>query len=365
LSPNYALVLIEANQLNMVNAVKINIEYFLQNQGNIPLIDVRSPAEYKHAHIPGALNLPLFDNEERAIVGTLYKKSGKETAVLKGLEIVGPKMVAFVKEARKLAPTKRLYIHCWRGGMRSESMAWLFETSGINSLIIEGGYKAYRQYIKKAFANEASFIILGGMTGSGKTAILNKLKLLGEQVIDLEGIAKHKGSAFGGINQDQQPSTEQFENNLYKEWRKFDLNKPIWLEDESKSIGRVQIPDEIFLRMRQSRVIEIKMPKTQRIAILEKDYTRLDPEELIQSTLRISKRLGGLKTRESIEAIKNNNFNLAIDIVLDYYDKSYMKGLNSREPQTLFPINIEEIDPEVNAKIIQNFARVHTTNLKK
>ncbi len=357
MSPNYALILIEANQLNMVNAVKINIEYFLQKQENIPLIDVRSPAEYKHAHIPGALNLPLFDNEERAIVGTLYKKSGKESAVLKGLEIVGPKMVSFVKEARKLAPAKKLYIHCWRGGMRSESMAWLFETSGITSIILEGGYKAYRQYIKKAFNREAYFLILGGMTGSGKTAILNKLKLLKEQVIDLEGIAKHKGSAFGGINQDQQPSTEQFENNIYEEWRKFDFNEPIWLEDESKSIGRVQIPDEIFLRMRQSKVIEIKMPKTQRIKILEKDYTRLDSEELIQSTLRISKRLGGLKTQESIEAIKNKNFSLAIEIVLDYYDKSYMKGLNSRDPQTLFPIKINEIDPEETAKIIRNFAK--------
>ncbi len=349
----------------MVNAVKINIEYFLQNQENIPLIDVRSPAEYEHAHIPGAFNIPLFDNEERAIVGTLYKNSGKESAVLKGLEIVGPKMVSFVKEARKLTPAKKLYIHCWRGGMRSESMAWLFETSGINSIIIEGGYKAYRQYIKRAFNRKASFLILGGMTGSGKTSILKKLKLLGEQVIDLEGIAKHKGSAFGGIAQDQQPSTEQFENNLYEGWRKFDLNKPIWLEDESKSIGRVQIPDEIFIRMRQSSVIEIKMSKVQRIEILEKDYTKLDPEELIQSTLRIRKRLGGLKTRESIEAIKQKNFNLAIDIVLDYYDKSYMKGLSSREQQTLFLINIEETDPEVNAKIIQDFAINNLTELKK
>ena len=342
----------------MVNAVKINIEYFLQNQENFPLIDVRSPAEYEHAHIPGAHNIPLFDNKERAIVGTLYKNSGKESAILKGLEIVGPKMVSFVKRARKLAPAKSLFIHCWRGGMRSESMAWLFDTSGIKSTIIEGGYKAYRQYIKRAFSQKSSFLILGGMTGSGKTAILKKIQLFGEQVIDLEGIAKHKGSAFGGIAQDQQPTTEQFENNLYEELRMFDLNKPIWLEDESKSIGRVQIPDEIFLRMRQSRVIEIKMPKIQRIKILEKEYTNLDPEELIQSTLRISKRLGGLKTRESIEAIKHKKFNHAIETVLVYYDKSYMKGLSNRDQQTLFPINIEGIDPEVNARIIRNFAKM-------
>jgi tRNA 2-selenouridine synthase len=341
----------------MADAIKVNIEFFLNHRDNAPLVDVRSPAEYAHAHIPEAINIPLFNNEERAIVGTLYKKSGKETSILKGLEIVGPKLASFVKKARDLAPGKKIFIHCWRGGMRSESMAWLFETSGIQSTIIEGGYKAYRQYLKNAFDQPAIFLILGGMTGSGKTYILRNLKMLGEQVIDLEGLANHKGSAFGGIAQDQQPSTEQFENNLFEEWNKLNFKKPVWLEDESKAIGKVHIPDEIFTKMRESKVIELKRSKAQRVEILKNDYATLDPEELKQSVLRISKRLGGLKTREIIEAIEHKNFGEAIGMVLDYYDKTYVKGLESRNPFTVFPVYLQDNDLKENAKTVQQFVQ--------
>lgn len=341
----------------MSGTAKVNIEYYFNNREDAPLVDVRSPAEYAHAHIPGAVNIPLFDNEERAIVGTLYKKSGKESAVLKGLEIVGPKLSSFVKEARKIAPRKKIFIHCWRGGMRSESMAWLFETSGIQSTIITGGYKAYRQHIKAAFAQPALFLILGGMTGSGKTYILKNLKKLGEQIIDLEGLANHKGSAFGGIAQGQQPSTEQFENNLFEEWIKLDLKKPVWLEDESKAIGKVHIPEEIFTKMRKSKVIEVRRSKAKRVEILKKDYAALDPGELKQSVLRISKRLGGQKTKEIVNAIEHKEFGPAIGMVLDYYDKTYTKGLGSREPSTIFPVSLQDNDLEENAKIVQQFVQ--------
>ncbi len=341
----------------MADTTKVNVEYFLDHRQDAPLVDVRSPAEYSHAHIPGAVNIPLFDNEERAIVGTLYKKSGKEAAILKGLEITGPKLTAFVKKARTIAPHKKLFIHCWRGGMRSESMAWLFETSGIQSTIIEGGYKAYRQYIKAAFDQPTVFLILGGMTGSGKTYILRNLKMLGEQVVDLEGLANHKGSAFGGIAQDQQPSTEQFENNLFEEWSNLNLKKPVWLEDESKAIGKVHIPGEIFVKMRKSKVIEIRRSKEQRVKILEDDYAALDPEELKQSVLRISKRLGGLKTKEIIDAIENKSFGNAIGMVLDYYDKTYLKGLGSRDPSTIFPVYLQSDNLMENAKTVRHFVR--------
>ncbi len=335
---------------------KVDIESFFLPQTNLPIVDVRSPGEFEHAHIPGAYNIPLFDNNERAIVGTIYKKSGKEDAVLRGLEIVGPKMVNLVKEAKKLTLDREIFIHCWRGGMRSESMAWLFETNGIKCSIIEGGYKAYRRYIKKEMAKPASFLILGGMTGSGKTRIINALKELGEQVIDLEQLAHHRGSAFGGIGQKTQPSTEQFENNLYEIWRDLGLNKTIWLEDESKSVGQVKIPDEIFLRMRESPVIQLLVEKQMRVQALISEYAELNAEELKSAILRIQKKLGGLHTKVSLDAIDNKNFAIPVEYALNYYDKAYMKGLGTRQEETLYPLELEGMEPLTNARKILAFA---------
>ena len=274
---------------------------FLEKGIDIPIIDVRSPAEFAQAHIPGAVNLPLFDNDERAKVGTIYKKQNKDKAILAGLDIVGPKMAKFVVKAKKIAKNNKILIHCWRGGMRSGSMAWLFKTAGLNIEILEGGYKAYRQFIKKEFAKEANITILSGSTGSGKTDILIELVKLGEQIIDLEGIAHHKGSAFGAIGEKKQHSTEQFENNLYKAWAKLDLTKRIWVEDESKAIGLNHIPDEVFLQMRKAPVIKINVPKEVRIKRLVKDYTYADKEILIYHLNRIQKRLGPNETKLAIK----------------------------------------------------------------
>ena len=328
---------------------KVGIESFFQQQAKLPIMDVRSPGEFEHAHIPGSYNLPLFDNNERAVVGTIYKNSGNEDAVLKGLEIVGPKMVNLVKEAKKIASGNETFIHCWRGGMRSESMAWLLEMSGIKCFIVEGGYKADRRYIKRELAKPASFLILGGMTGSGKTRILKALKELGEQIIDIEQLANHRGSSFGGIGQESQPSTEQFENDLYSKWRNLDRNRTIWLEDESKSIGKVKIPDEIFLRMRQSPVIQLLVEKEIRVQALLSEYAKLDTEELKNAILRIQKKLGGL------DAIDNEDFTLAIEYSLNYYDRAYLKGLGTRQTKSLYPLELESTEPLTNARKILAF----------
>jgi tRNA 2-selenouridine synthase len=181
------------------------------------LIDVRSPAEFARAHIPNAHSLPLFNDEERAKVGTMYKQMSPEAALLKGLEIVGPKMSGFVKKAIKWSPDRKVIVHCWRGGKRSGSVAWLLKFAGFDVLTIEGGYKNYRQTVLQSFDNQLlkNMIILGGKTGSGKTYILKELEKRGEQIIDLEGLANHKGSAFGWIGENQQPTTEHFENLLH------------------------------------------------------------------------------------------------------------------------------------------------------
>ncbi len=328
----------------------IEPKIFLEKGIDIPIIDVRSPGEFAQAHIPGAINLPLFDNDERAKVGTIYKKQNKDKAILAGLDIVGPKMAKFVVKAKKIAKNNKILIHCWRGGMRSGSMAWLFKTAGLNVEILEGGYKAYRQFIKNELAKQANITILSGSTGSGKTDILKELKKLGEQIIDLEGIAHHKGSAFGAIGEKKQHSTEQFENNLYKAWSKLNLHKRIWIEDESKAIGLNHIPDEIFLQMRQAPVIKINVPKEVRIKRLVKDYTYADKEVLIYHLNRIKKRLGPNETKLAIESVQNGDMTYAVNLSLTYYDKAYNHGLLKRELKTVSELNLTEDNPKETAK---------------
>ena len=162
------------------------------------ILDVRSPGEFTKGQIPGAFNLPVFSDEERVRVGTLYKRRSREVAFLEGLDFIAPKLRFFVEEAKRLAPHKKILIHCWRGGLRSQSMAVLLEAAGFSCRILEGGYKAYRTYCREELLDkDASFILVGGKTGSGKTVILHELIHLQEQVIDLEGLANHKGSVFG------------------------------------------------------------------------------------------------------------------------------------------------------------------------
>ncbi|MEA3504336.1 MAG: tRNA 2-selenouridine(34) synthase MnmH [Bacteroidota bacterium] len=330
--------------------MKLKIEEFLALSEKYAVVDVRSPKEFAQAHIPGAHNIALFSNEERAVVGTIYKNSGKESAVLRGLEIVGPKMAGFVKEARKLAVDKKILVHCWRGGMRSGSMAWLFGTIGLEVHILEGGYKAYRTFCREQYVKEYSLIVVGGMTGSGKTDVLKELEKCGEQIIDLEGIAHHKGSAFGAIGQLAQPTTEQFENNLAKEWSKLDFSLPIWIEDESRAVGLVNVPEELYKKIRSTKVFKIDVPKSERIKRLVKEYACFDKESLESAVVRIQKRLGGENKSVAMEALEKNDFATVADITLVYYDKAYNHGLLKRDAETVYELKVEKDNPSDTAR---------------
>ena len=338
-------------------AQKISVEEFYRLSKDITVIDVRSPKEFETGHFPGAFNIPIFNNEERAKVGTTYKQVNRNDAVLQGLEIVGPKLVDFVKQAQKLAVNNQLLIYCWRGGMRSASMAWLFETAEIKVTLLTGGYKAFRKFGKSQLAASKNLIILGGLTGSGKTEILWKIKEQGEQVIDLEGLAHHKGSVFGALGQEQQPINEQFENNLIYEWLSLDITKPIWLEDESHSIGSNWIPSELFTLMRQAPVLKIEIDKKIRINRLVKEYAGFDVQYLENCILKIGKKLGGQNVKQSLESLKNGQLSDVADITLRYYDKSYNFGLEQRKGNTVYPVKLEADDPEKNADILIGFAK--------
>lgn len=335
---------------------QINIEAFIASS-KLPIIDVRSPAEFAQGHIPGAVNIALFDDAERASVGKLYKSAGREAAIMRGLDIVGPKMSGFVKSARRVAPGKEIRIHCWRGGMRSESLAWLFSTAGFEVSVLEGGYKNYRQYIRRALDAAAGYIILSGKTGTGKTEILHELQQQGEQVLDLEGLAHHKGSAFGAIGELPQPTTEQFENDLFEAFKSLDFEKPIWLEDESRSIGKVIIPDPLFTKMRNSTVISLDMPQPLRIRRLVKDYAAYPADELIDALQHITRRLGGQHAAAAIAAIRESDFETAIRITLDYYDKTYSFGLEKRDLEKVHTIATDTTDAKENAQKVLDFLK--------
>ncbi|NOR86864.1 MAG: tRNA 2-selenouridine(34) synthase MnmH [Bacteroidales bacterium] len=331
---------------------KIDIQEFLNLGENTPIIDVRTPAEFEQGHIPGAYNIPLFSNEERVLVGTRYKQAGKDFAVQLGLEIVGPKLANYTKQAKKIAKDKKLLIHCWRGGMRSGSMAWLFEITGLKVDVLIDGYKAYRTYIREKLGEEIPLRILGGYTGSGKTDILHEMRKMGEQMIDLEGIAHHKGSAFGTIGQLPQPTNEQFENNLAKEWLKLDPNRIVWLEDESITMGRCGIPSPLFIRMREAQVVNVDAPRAVREQRLVKEYANGDIDALKNALERISRKLGGLKTKLAMDALQQNDFRLVAEITLEYYDKAYGYGIDKRDVGKVKILTVERDDPASTAKMI-------------
>ncbi len=331
---------------------KLSIEELLPLTDSIPLIDVRSPAEYEQAHIPGAVNIPIFDNDERREVGINYKAGGKENAVLLGLDYVGPKMSGFVREAKKLARNKKILVHCWRGGMRSGSMAWLFETAGLDVSVLEGGYKAYRKYIRDQFSQPAKLVVLGGYTGSGKTEILQIMKNKGEQFLDIEGIANHRGSVFGPLGQEPQPSNEYFENLLADVWRKFDFNKIIWVEDESRQLGKCGIPDPLFQKIREAPLIKINVPKQLRELRLVKEYGSFDKILLSEMIDKIKKRLGGQLTNEATEALEAGELLKVASITLSYYDKAYDFGTSKRDQEKTIALELENDDPVGSAEMI-------------
>ena len=365
---------------------KVTIEEFLQLAKQHPVFDVRSPGEFVHAHIPGAISLPLFTDEERKVVGTAYKQESKQAAIKIGLDYYGVKMRKMVEEVELLigdrkrlaekqatineqSPTNIVLVHCWRGGMRSAGVAWVLDLYGFKVYTLIGGYKVYRKWVLAQFEKEYAFKIIGGYTGSGKTLVMDELIKHQQPVIDLEALAHHKGSAFGALGQEPQPKQEMFENLLAN--RLADMGWPlvdeehlqttshqpptcIWLEDESQRIGNLQIPMPLWYTMRKCPVYFLDIPFEERLDYLTKEYGKFTKEQLVNAIIRIQKRLGGLETKNAINYLLENNHKECFRILLTYYDKWYMKGLYNREniEGLLNKIPCAGVDTEINTQKI-------------
>lgn len=339
----------------MIRQLSID-DFVQQSQGHL-VLDVRSEGEYQHGHILHATNLPLFNNEERKIIGTAYKQQGKNEAILLGLDFAGKKMSEFVRFVKPRVSDNKIFVHCWRGGMRSGSMAWLLNLFGYEVHVLTGGYKAYRHYVLQQIAQPFKLVVIGGKTGSGKTDVLLKLKEKGEQVIDLEGLANHKGSAFGALGLPPQPSTEHFENMLADELKHFDLNKRVWIEDESKTVGRVFLDLNLWRNMCASPVFVIELPMEIRLQRLVRDYGVQPATGLEEAITNIKRRLGNEQWKNAMDAVQAGNFAGAAKITLYYYDKAYDKGLAMKETKEIFRYVFETDDVANMAGVLVKAAK--------
>jgi tRNA 2-selenouridine synthase len=328
----------------------VTVEELIKQQGQIHVLDVRTPDEFAKGHLPNADNLPLFNNEERARVGTTYKQQGREAAILLGFDLAGPKWSGLIKQALALAPQKKVAVHCWRGGMRSGAMAWALDLYGFDTYVLKGGYKHYRNWVGKQSEAPYRLQVIGGMTGSGKTKLLHELNKQGEQSIDLEDLAQHCGSSYGSKNYMIQPSQEQFENNLAARLSHLDPNQPIWVEDESNNIGRCMIPRSFYHQIRKAPLLDLQVDAQQRVETLVTEYGGLDKDYLVECTDRIRKRLGLQNTKLAITAIREDRMADFIGLVLVYYDKAYRATLTGRDPALVFPVVIKGADTAANAR---------------
>ncbi len=333
----------------------IGIDDFLYKNRELPIVDVRAPIEYKKGHIPGAVNIPLFTDEERANVGICYKNEGRDSAVELGLEIVGPKLAEFVRECKKLNNNLELKVYCARGGMRSSSFVWLLETAGFKKVLrLEKGYKAFRNHVLDFFEKDYKLLVLSGMTGSGKTDILLEMEKIGLQVVDLEGFADHRGSAFGGIGKNPETSNEKYENIIFNKMMNFDLSIPIWIEDESRNVGKVLVPPPIYNKMENSYRYVIELSREIRAERLAIDYTAYGNETILESLDIIKKRLSE-RYPAIVEYVKNGQYKEAAILILPYYDKAYSKGI-SRRTDDMCTIELTEDNPAETAKKLKEMS---------
>ncbi|WP_077324260.1 tRNA 2-selenouridine(34) synthase MnmH [Virgibacillus siamensis] len=291
-----------------------------QQKESHTIIDVRSPGEYHDATIPGSINIPVFSDEERTEVGTLYKQVSQEAAKKRGLEIFSAKLPQFIEQFNQMDSPKTVF--CWRGGMRSKTAATVLYLMGIHVYRLDGGYRSYRQWVVETLKNlefKPELYVLNGNTGSGKTILLNELSRKGYPVIDLEEMAGHRGSIFGQIG--LKPNNQKkFESLLVQKLLRFRDAPFVFIEGESKRIGKVTIPEILYHKKEQGMQLFIDLPMDERVRNILDDYQPWNsPDEFLDAFYRIKKRIHTPVAAEIEEGLQQGNYHNAVKLLLEYY----------------------------------------------
>ncbi|HET6420286.1 MAG TPA: tRNA 2-selenouridine(34) synthase MnmH [Geobacteraceae bacterium] len=294
------------------------------------IVDVRTPLEFHEDHIPGAINVPLLGNEERIEIGILYKNTGPHEARRRGLELTAPRFPRIVEEIALKACGRPVLVYCWRGGLRSKTVATILDLVGYRSLQLHGGYKSYRNQVVSYFENftpPGPVVVLHGLTGVGKTSFLETLRGENYTVIDLEALACHRGSAFGALGLDQTISQKRFESILWHALQKSPEDKPVILEGESRRIGRISLPGNMYEVMNRGIRIWCEASIETRVSRLIEEYGRPEYKiDMAAALSRISRKLGGLKYREISDCLENWELEPFMAGLLNcYYDRVYYK----------------------------------------
>ncbi len=332
----------------------------ISDAGFDTVIDVRSPAEFLDDHVPGAINLPVLDNAQRAKIGTLYNQVNPFTAKRTGAALVARNIAHHLETTLNEMPrTWRPLVYCWRGGQRSGAMAKVFSDIGWQASVIEGGYKAYRRAVLEILNNIPSklrLIVIAGKTGTAKTRILRAAGVKGMQIIDLEGLAKHRGSLFGREPGSPQPSQRLFESRLARALLELSGDRSVFIEAESNKIGEIHVPPALWAQMRSAKRITVEAPLTARINFLMEDY-----DHIISDQIDVAELLSGLKTRHSAELfdywknnIKTKNWETFVESLLTHhYDPSYSRSSASRASAEIKKLHANSLDARAIDNLVQ------------
>lgn len=332
----------------------LSYEELLKKKDRVLYVDVRSPGEFEQCTIPGAINIPILDNEERKVVGTIYKSGDYDKAKLKGVEFVAKKLLGMVETYLNLnREYKYVAIFCARGGYRSSTIAAFLFTLGLRVYKINGGYKAYRNFISKKLDEELdkiNFVTIYGNTGTGKTKILDCIKQLGHSTLDLEGHANHRGSLLGSTGMGAPRSQKMFESLVFDELMSRNSDT-VFIEGESKRIGNIILPEKLFNKLEGGRKVKIEAPMNFRVKNIMDDYVVSDKKELIANIEKLRRYLSNKKVDEYIGCVNDENYEPVVeDLCINYYDPMYEK------PGRLFEKTyFNEDNLETAKKLVEDF----------
>lgn len=299
------------------------------------IIDARSPAEFAEDHLPGAVNWPVLDDDERRVVGTEYTQVSAFDAKKRGAAMVARRIGELLETHAQDKPRDWLpLVYCWRGGKRSGTLAWFLDQIGFRTSLLQGGYKAFREQIREQLTTlplRYDYVVIAGRTGSGKTRLLQALAEAGAQVLDLEGLAKHRGSVLGGLPHEPQPTQKAFETQLWSALSAFDASRPVYVESESRKIGALHVPTALLERMRNDgRVVMVTMPDEARVQLLVEEYGFFAAQlERFCGHLDTLVDLRGRETVQHWQALAREGrwADVFADMMRSHYDPLYLKSI--------------------------------------